>query len=740
IMYDKDAGFRGWYDENHNKFDLDTPITRDMELSARWFSLRYKALELNKDTYLRAPSVESRQFCITKDNIFNIKFSAKDEFSLEIYEGNTLKKYADTVTYEYYSIAGKEDTCYTIKVLSSTTNPYASININVNTKSGGADSETSINPDSEITISELEKSDKNLPTLPDLPNKLIFSGWKNIETGEMVTNNEGIIIDNYIFDGKQIKVEPHYKQHYRIYNTHDKTSSYYFEGEVINLPTLEDTTGHTFIGWSTDKNHNEIFEDETMPPYDLEIQPEYQINEYSIDFESNIDYIIKPLEQTYQSTISLTEPVVEGYTFLGWYEDSEHTSPFTLTQMPANDLKLYAKFQVNEYTISFDVRGGEKEPDIYIQYEDQISLPEAFSDNARFVDWYLDPNYEDLFDKTTMPNYDFTLYAKWEPLKNEVLLLSNQGDVVKSISITDFNSLEGGAFRNKEGHSFEGYYYDSELTNKYVYSEPITEEIVLYEKWTINNYNISLKSSKGYLYEVISFNYDERILIPNIIEKEGYTLEGWYLDNELSIPFETDVMPANDIEIYSKWEINTYRLYLPFDYAYDKNYLEFNYNEFVDLHEDGDIYSLFVNHGYAISACAGCDEFVNFRIDEENPGFGFRMPNESVYLDALSNTDSGEQYDPDIVTEKSVTLIESGWYHIGANGFIDDLEGNVVLTIYDGLGNELASASGIKPSVRMWITDNKIYKVTARFNDDDMTEGYIDIYWVWDEDADEGNN
>jgi uncharacterized repeat protein (TIGR02543 family) len=47
---------------------------------------------------------------------------------------------------------------------------------------------------------------------------------------------------------------------------------------------------------------------------------------------------------TYNQPINLTDPNLEGYVFVGWFMNEGLTIPFDLTNMPANDVMLYAKF------------------------------------------------------------------------------------------------------------------------------------------------------------------------------------------------------------------------------------------------------------------------------------------------------------------------------------------------------------------------------------------------------------
>jgi len=54
---------------------------------------------------------------------------------------------------------------------------------------------------------------------------------------------------------------------------------------------------------------------------------------------------------------------------------------------------------------------------------------------------------------------------------------------------------------------------------------------------------------------IVSYNFNEEIVdfIPML---EGYTLDGWYIDELLSIPYTKTHMPAEDITLYAKWIAN----------------------------------------------------------------------------------------------------------------------------------------------------------------------------------------
>ena len=56
------------------------------------------------------------------------------------------------------------------------------------------------------------------------------------------------------------------------------------------------------------------------------------------------------------------DPTKTGFTFGGWYLDENYTKEFSKnTTILANTI-VYAKWTINEYTVTFDVNGGSELP------------------------------------------------------------------------------------------------------------------------------------------------------------------------------------------------------------------------------------------------------------------------------------------------------------------------------------------------------------------------------------------
>ena len=173
-------------------------------------------------------------------------------------------------------------------------------------------------------------------------------------------------------------------------------------------PTKE---GYTFIGWY---NGESEWNFETPVTADLTLTAKWQINRYTITFDTAGGSEVPSITQDYGTAITPpAAPTRTGYTFAGW----DKTIPAT---MPAGDMTITARWQLNQYTITFDTAGGSEVPSITQDYGTAITAPaNPTKTGYTFAGW----------DKTipaTMPAGDMTITARWT--ENRVIVIIRPDD------------------------------------------------------------------------------------------------------------------------------------------------------------------------------------------------------------------------------------------------------------------------------------------------------------------------
>ena len=190
------------------------------------------------------------------------------------------------------------------------------------------------------------------------------------------------------------------------------------DGEVtLSNPTK---TGYTFEGWY-DSDDNKVEKISASKNYTLTAK--WKVIEYTITY-NNMDGANNnsenPSSVTYEdSAKTLKDPTMNGYTFLGWYSDSEFNNE--VTEIPAqltSSYALYAKWEkiVYKYTITYNnVEGATNDNPSGITSEDSaLTLKDASKSGYKFDGWYEDEGFNTKI--TTIPanpSKDYTLYAKW---------------------------------------------------------------------------------------------------------------------------------------------------------------------------------------------------------------------------------------------------------------------------------------------------------------------------------------
>ena len=202
-------------------------------------------------------------------------------------------------------------------------------------------------------------------------------------------------------------------------NSGDVTS--YTYGVGATLPTAGDMTytGHTFKGWYDNENltGSPVTAIGGAETGNKEYWAKWEINQYTITFDTNGGSEIAPITQDYGTEITAPDnPTRKGYTFKGWDKEIPET-------MPAENITVKAQWGINQYTITFDTNGGSEIAPITQDYGTEITAPDNPTRKGyTFKGW-------DKEIPETMPAENITITARWKDTEKptgEIIIGTNK--------------------------------------------------------------------------------------------------------------------------------------------------------------------------------------------------------------------------------------------------------------------------------------------------------------------------
>lgn len=251
--------------------------------------------------------------------------------------------------------------------------------------------------------------------------------------------------------------------------------------------------------------------------------------EYNVSFESNggsaIDSIVIEKGTEFEEP---DDPTMEGYTFKGWYIDSEFETEFDFDTPLTEDIVLYAKWEQKVYSIFFlDYDGSVILREFHHAGDDiSDSGPDwvPYREGYLFLDW--DKELPDI-----MPTQNITLTAQYSDFRVRIAVMmstTNEMDTGFSLMI-----LDGATTYAEENLSLAG---------TYLYFENSTEGRILAMEMAIE-LGAEIIICPGYLYEVAVYEIQDEYPDISFLILDGAPHSGDYSDyysgdNTYSVTFD----------------------------------------------------------------------------------------------------------------------------------------------------------------------------------------------------------
>ena len=253
-----------------------------------------------------------------------------------------------------------------------------------------------------------------------------------------------------------------------------------------------------------------------------------------------------------------------GHTFKGWYDNESLTgSPvMAIGGTETGNKEYWAKWEINQYTITFDTAGGSAIAPITQDYGTAITAPaDPTREGYTFAGW-------DTAIPATMPAHNMTITAQWTVNQYTITYDLDGGTAEGN---PDTYTVETDAFTLKNptrpGYTFTGW-SGTGLTGEDNLTVTIpkgsTGNRSYTAHWSLNTYSITYDLNGGTASgNPTSYTVESATITLNQPTKTGYTFTGWSgtdLTGEDNLTVTIPAGSTGDRSYTAHWSLNTYSI------------------------------------------------------------------------------------------------------------------------------------------------------------------------------------
>ena len=235
---------------------------------------------------------------------------------------------------------------------------------------------------------------------------------------------------------------------------------------------------------------------------------------------------------TYDSKVStLATPTRTGYTFEGWYTDTNYSTKVTADTVykTAGNSTVYAKWSENWYTVWFSGNGndaGTQPSQINTSYTGNVTIPaNTFIKNGyAFNSWNTKSDGtgtkystgQSVSKLSADKDGQVTLYAIWDKVPYKVIFDHNNGSGTnEEVSYVVTDTITAPEAPIKTGYTFAGWKVTiadgnwnlNDIADAGVQASGMYGNVTLTAQWTVNNYTVTFVDKDGNTVSAKQYEY-----------------------------------------------------------------------------------------------------------------------------------------------------------------------------------------------------------------------------------------
>lgn len=318
-------------------------------------------------------------------------------------------------------------------------------------------------------------------------------------------------------------------------------------------------SGYTFDGWFTAASGGIKITESYAVTKTQTVYAHWTMIKFTVTLNANGGSVTPASVSIQQGKAigTLPTPTRTGYNFLGWYTSKTGGSKISSSQVVKRDMTVYAQWEINYYTITFDPVGGSvSQPVNSVPHGSQIGrLPRPTRTGYAFDGWYTAKTDGTLITASYTVTKNITLYAQWTKIIHKITLDPNGGKVSKTtVSIQEGKSYGTLPTPTRTGYTFEGWYTASSGGTKITAASTVTKPITLYARWSVTKFIITFDAAGGSVSP--SSNavlYGKTIGFLPTPTRKGYIFDGWFTYQIGGNEITTSYIPTSDMTVHAHW-------------------------------------------------------------------------------------------------------------------------------------------------------------------------------------------
>ena len=335
-----------------------------------------------------------------------------------------------------------------------------------------------------------------------------------------------------------------------------KTGSEFTAPASDGLNRPDGDTGSYFM-W-LDGNGNSYEPGGSVPADVTTLTVQWTAPTYAVTLNTNGGTINNGNVTEYTYGVGATLPTADdmtytGHTFKGWYDNEGLTGDPVMaiggTEM--GNKEYWAKWTINQYTITFDTDGGSEVAPITQDYGTAITAPaDPTREGYTFTGW-------DTAIPATMPAHNMTITAQWTVNQYTITFDTDGGSEVAPITQDYGTAITAPAAPTREGYTFTGW-------DKTIPATMPAGDMTITAQWTVNQYTITYDLDGGtaegnpdtYTVETDAFTLKNPT-------RPGYTFTGWSgtgLTGEDNLTVTIPKGSTGNRSYTAHWSLNTYSI------------------------------------------------------------------------------------------------------------------------------------------------------------------------------------